>query len=109
MANIGRNHCCPCGSGKKFKKCCLLSATDDDIVRMRSAEKIKERVQRREGFQEFKESLFIQDPKGIRKMSEIILEFARPLLDETDSFDDYKKVILMAMLAWNPMESGRGG
>ena len=20
---IGRNHYCPCGSGKKFKKCCL--------------------------------------------------------------------------------------
>lgn len=22
---IGRNNPCPCGSGKKFKKCCLLS------------------------------------------------------------------------------------
>lgn len=21
--NIGRNEICPCGSGKKFKKCCL--------------------------------------------------------------------------------------
>lgn len=20
---VGRNHSCPCGSGKKFKKCCL--------------------------------------------------------------------------------------
>ncbi len=20
---IGRNHACPCGSGKKFKKCCI--------------------------------------------------------------------------------------
>ena len=24
MAKIGRNHPCPCGSGKKYKKCCLL-------------------------------------------------------------------------------------
>ncbi|MEO0266394.1 MAG: SEC-C metal-binding domain-containing protein [candidate division WOR-3 bacterium] len=24
MANIGRNDPCPCGSGKKYKKCCLL-------------------------------------------------------------------------------------
>ena len=24
MAKIGRNTPCPCGSGKKFKKCCLL-------------------------------------------------------------------------------------
>ncbi|HIT54889.1 TPA: SEC-C domain-containing protein, partial [Candidatus Galligastranaerophilus intestinigallinarum] len=22
--NIGRNDPCPCGSGKKFKKCCML-------------------------------------------------------------------------------------
>ena len=21
---VGRNHACPCGSGKKFKKCCLF-------------------------------------------------------------------------------------
>ena len=25
MAKVGRNAPCPCGSGKKFKKCCLLS------------------------------------------------------------------------------------
>jgi hypothetical protein len=24
MSNIGRNEPCPCGSGKKYKKCCLL-------------------------------------------------------------------------------------
>ena len=23
VPNIGRNHPCPCGSGKKFKKCCI--------------------------------------------------------------------------------------
>jgi hypothetical protein len=23
MAKIGRNEACPCGSGKKFKRCCL--------------------------------------------------------------------------------------
>ena len=26
MAKIGRNEPCPCGSGKKCKKCCLLMA-----------------------------------------------------------------------------------
>src|ERR1700712_5452022 len=25
MAKIGRNDLCPCGSGKKYKKCCLAS------------------------------------------------------------------------------------
>ncbi|WOH54592.1 SEC-C metal-binding domain-containing protein [Bradyrhizobium sp. sBnM-33] len=23
--NVGRNYPCPCGSGKKFKKCCLAT------------------------------------------------------------------------------------
>ena len=27
-ATVGRNDPCPCGSGKKFKKCCLTSASD---------------------------------------------------------------------------------
>jgi hypothetical protein len=26
MSGIGRNDPCPCGSGKKYKKCCLLAA-----------------------------------------------------------------------------------
>lgn len=28
LRKIGRNDPCPCGSGKKFKKCCLTSASD---------------------------------------------------------------------------------
>jgi hypothetical protein len=36
-ANVGRNYPCPCGSGKKFKKCCLLvsRAKVDDSRRLR--------------------------------------------------------------------------
>jgi uncharacterized protein YecA (UPF0149 family) len=26
LRNVGRNDPCPCGSGKKFKKCCLGKA-----------------------------------------------------------------------------------
>ncbi len=34
MQNIGRNDPCPCGSGKKYKKCCLtnLQPTSDDLA-----------------------------------------------------------------------------
>src|SRR3990172_4121404 len=33
---IGRNDPCHCGSGKKFKKCCLLvQAPDDEFLRRR--------------------------------------------------------------------------
>ncbi len=28
MMNVGRNDPCPCGSGKKYKKCCLGKETE---------------------------------------------------------------------------------
>lgn len=31
MIKISRNDLCPCGSGKKYKKCCLVSAEDADF------------------------------------------------------------------------------
>ena len=39
MAKIGRNAPCPCGSGKKYKKCCLLQ--QDGAKRRRAKEKIR--------------------------------------------------------------------
>jgi hypothetical protein len=40
MAIVGRNELCPCGSGKKYKKCCLSkdSAVDLDALRADRAE-----------------------------------------------------------------------
>jgi Tfp pilus assembly protein PilF len=38
MAKVGRNAPCPCGSGKKYKKCCLLrqdGKTQTDVQPMR--------------------------------------------------------------------------
>ena len=34
--NIGRNDPCPCGSGKKYKKCCLLKL--DELKRVEDLE-----------------------------------------------------------------------
>jgi len=31
----GRNESCPCGSGRKFKHCCLAARTDEDRLRLR--------------------------------------------------------------------------
>jgi len=101
MSVIGRNEPCPCGSGKKFKKCCLSFSSPDDLAQMLSSEKLKRRVQRKDSILRDKETIYIKDPKGIRKMSEIILEFAQPLLTDVHSFADYKKAISIAMLAWN--------
>jgi hypothetical protein len=38
---------------------------------------------------------------GMRKMSEILLEFAEPFFEEADSLEDYRKVLLFAITAWN--------
>jgi len=33
--NPGRNDPCPCGSGRKFKHCCLQARTDEESARLR--------------------------------------------------------------------------
>lgn len=35
MSAAGRNNPCPCGSGRKFKHCCLLRQSDADAARVR--------------------------------------------------------------------------
>jgi hypothetical protein len=32
---IGRNETCPCGSGKKFKRCCFIEYNLPDTVRLK--------------------------------------------------------------------------
>lgn len=38
MVKIGRNERCPCGSGKKFKKCCLNKRPQEQVVTIGSME-----------------------------------------------------------------------
>ena len=33
---VGRNDPCPCGSGKKYKKCCLRNAQQEEVVAKRN-------------------------------------------------------------------------
>jgi hypothetical protein len=37
MATVGRNEPCPCGSGKKYKKCCMAKDTSIDLQAFREA------------------------------------------------------------------------
>jgi hypothetical protein len=32
MSNIGRNDPCPCGSGQKYKRCCLVNGEKTSIA-----------------------------------------------------------------------------
>jgi hypothetical protein len=100
MGAIGRNERCPCNSGKKFKKCCLLSASWEDKTHPATAEMLKKRV-KSNLLGANKETVWIQDLQGERKMSEVILEFVGPLMREDDSFETSEKLITMAMIAWN--------
>ncbi len=40
-------------------------------------------------------------PAGAQKMSQVILEFARPLLDSADGDAEYRNALAFAVLAWN--------
>ena len=33
MSDVGRNDPCPCGSGKKYKRCCLLTGSVEEVQR----------------------------------------------------------------------------
>lgn len=39
MAKVGRNDPCPCGSGQKYKRCCLPRETAAAVERARAAER----------------------------------------------------------------------
>jgi hypothetical protein len=44
---------------------------------------------------------FIVEPEGQEKMSEVILDFAEPLLDECENEASEKVAVAMAILVWN--------
>ena len=46
-------------------------------------------------------SKMIIDPKGEAKMSEVILDFAKPFLDKCEDEESEKKAIGLAILIWN--------
>jgi SEC-C motif-containing protein len=40
----GRNDPCPCGSGLKYKKCCLLASTSADVIELSPAQLVEARA-----------------------------------------------------------------
>src|SRR5262249_25079492 len=45
--------------------------------------------------------VILQDPLGYEKMSEILVEFAQPLLATAESRESIRKTIALAALTWN--------
>jgi hypothetical protein len=60
MAALGRNELCPCGSGRKFKHCCLRARTEEDSqrIKLRSAEGVLVPALFSYAVQEFGEEFF---------------------------------------------------
>jgi hypothetical protein len=76
---VGRNDPCPCGSGKKFKKCCLSRMEEtrrqipaDQLAEMEQKEKAREKLEKevRKGF----EMLFAQDFAKAGRFAALLLE-----------------------------------
>jgi len=44
VSNVNRNDPCPCGSGKKYKKCCMLKERDLSAVRAGNREAVQDAV-----------------------------------------------------------------
>ena len=56
MVKIGRNAPCPCGSGKKYKKCCLRKDEQEHLKEMEEQQRAR-RYQSDEAYDELFESL----------------------------------------------------
>jgi hypothetical protein len=101
---VGRNHTCPCGSGKKYKKCCLFQDAGSSqkhpstnlIDQQQSKERLKQRIQKNMG-DNFK---LLQGELEL-KMSEVILHLAEDLLDSARNKSHIEKAITIACMAWN--------
>jgi len=93
---LGRNDVCLCGSGRKYKKCCLNNqAKRENILKQKSKHRLKKR-------NAAIKPLFMDTEKfGIRKMSEIIWEYAEDLLEFSSTPEEMKKSISLAISAWN--------
>ena len=63
MTKVGRNDPCPCGSGKKYKKCCLAkesSVADLTWQKMRQTEGSLAPVLMKYTFERFRESVLLE-------------------------------------------------
>ncbi len=47
------------------------------------------------------ETVVVTTPEGLPKMSDVLVEFAQPLLAEAQTESDYRAAFALASLAWN--------
>jgi hypothetical protein len=105
---LGRNDTCYCGSGKKYKRCCLPQAAtlpdtrQRNAIELRNTERFRNRVQQRMGD---KCSIVQGDLNGV-KMSAVILDLADFLLKIAHTKEQQKAAITITCIAWNIAVAG---
>lgn len=93
----GRNSPCSCGSGKKYKKCCLNNENTDE--ELQNTLSFRKKIEERHAGKQI--AWARPEEIGNIKMSAVILEFADELLEVADTYESQKKVIMLAIMAWN--------
>jgi len=90
-AKVGRNDPCPCGSGKKFKKCCI-DAREDRLLISGDVTPGQLRLANQ----------FFADKDAGRGPAQQMMDFAKPLVDATDgSAEDVQRALDLSLLLWN--------
>lgn len=99
---FGRNQLCPCNSGKKYKKCCLLKPIfegDEEVFKNRAAillgrQRLLEKLNT--------DNMIVSPPvDSMPKISASILELAKDMLDFAKNKSQRKIAITAACVAWN--------
>lgn len=95
---IGRNDYCPCGSQRKYKKCCLPNTTlknHQDFLIQESENSLIEKNS------DDQSVVLDAETFGFAKMSEVILDYADEILSVATTSAGMEKAISLAIAAWN--------
>jgi len=57
--------------------------------------------QKIENTAEGKNAVFVETPKNLAKMSEILIEYIEPFLEDTDTYQERSNLLEIAVMSWN--------
>ena len=92
MEKIGRNEPCPCGSGKKYKKCCYQKDYISNEIPLSLSKSFGRNLP--------KDAVITTSPQK-EKMSEVLLEFAEPLTAACEDDKSFYNALQISAIAWN--------
>jgi hypothetical protein len=94
MTKLRRNDPCVCGSGKKYKQCCLQH--EEQSYRRKTEDPAQEFLE-----QDHSHQFVHSEEIGSYKMSEVLLEYGSDLLETADTGEKKEEAVCLCILAWN--------